>query len=66
MTLLAEGAAEFFAFEQVPAIEFAWEDLAAELYSIGCETVNVGVLDAVDFGLPSRRKRAYLVRSKHG
>lgn len=66
LTLMAEGDCEFMAMEQVPSLEFAFEDLAAELYSIGCETVNVGVLDAADFGLPSRRKRAFLIASKHG
>lgn len=66
LTLMAEGECEFVAMEQVPALEFAFEDLAAELFSIGCETVNVGVLDAADFGLPSRRRRAFLVSSRHG
>ncbi|MCD0446376.1 DNA cytosine methyltransferase [Glycomyces sp. A-F 0318] len=66
LTLLTAGQCEFVAMEQVPAVEFAWEDLAAELTAIGCASVNVGVLDAVNFGLPSRRKRAYLVASRHG
>lgn len=66
LALMTSGSCEWVAFEQVPAVEFAWEDLAAEFFSIGCEYVNVGTLDAVDFGLPSRRKRAYLVASTHG
>lgn len=66
LSLMTSGACEWVAFEQVPAVEFAWEDLAAEFFSIGCEYVNVGVLDAADFGVPSRRKRAFLVASTHG
>jgi DNA (cytosine-5)-methyltransferase 1 len=66
LSMLTAGACEWIAFEQVPAVEYAWEDLAAELYAIGCEYVNVAVLDAADYGLPSRRSRAYLVASLHG
>lgn len=67
LTLLAEGRCEWAAFEQVvPGIEYAWEDLAAELTSIGCEYVNVGILDAADYGVPARRRRAFLVASRNG
>lgn len=67
LDLLANGSCDWVAFEQVPAVAFAWEDLAAELSDIGgCEYVNVAVVDAADFGLPSRRSRAYLVASRHG
>lgn len=66
LTLFTQGRLEWAAMEQVPSVEYAWEDLAAELYSVGCEIVNVGVLDAADYGVPSRRRRAFLVASAHG
>lgn len=60
---------EWLAMEQVPQVEFAWEDLAAELFSMGWEFVDVRTLDAADFGMPARRRRSYLVarrfRSPH-
>jgi DNA (cytosine-5)-methyltransferase 1 len=55
---------EWLILEQVPALEFMWEDIAAELYSAGWEYVDVGMLDAMDFGVPSRRRRAFLVAHK--
>lgn len=57
---------EWLVLEQVPAAEFMFEDFAAELFSAGWESVDVGVLDAMDFGLPVRRKRAFLVASRFG
>ena len=56
---------QWLAMEQVPAVEFAWEDLAAELFSAWWDWVDVRTLDAVDFGLPARRKRTYLVASRY-
>lgn len=56
---------EWVALEQVPSVEFAWEDLAAELYSQGWEWVDVFTLEALDFGLASRRKRSFLVGRKY-
>ena len=55
---------EWFILEQVPALEYMWEDIAAELYSAGWEYVDVGMLDAMDFGVPSRRRRAFLIGHK--
>ncbi|OAE01605.1 hypothetical protein A6A22_09375 [Arthrobacter sp. OY3WO11] len=55
---------EWFILEQVPALEYMWEDIAAELYSAGWEFVDVGMLDAMDFGVPSRRRRAFLIAHK--
>lgn len=55
---------EWFILEQVPALEYMWEDIAAELYSAGWEYVDVGMLDATDFGVPSRRRRAFLIAHK--
>lgn len=55
---------EWFILEQVPALEYMWEDIAAELYSAGWEFVDVGMLDAMDFGVPSRRRRAFLIGHK--
>lgn len=57
-------ALEWVALEQVPSVAFAWEDLAAELYSQGWEWVDVLTLDALEFGVPSRRKRSFLVGRK--
>lgn len=55
---------EWFILEQVPALEYMWEDIAAELYSAGLEYVDVGMLDAMDFGVPSRRRRTFLIAHK--
>jgi DNA (cytosine-5)-methyltransferase 1 len=57
---------EWLVLEQVPAAEFMFEDFAAELFSAGWESVDVGVLDAIDFGMPVRRKRAFLVANRFG
>jgi DNA (cytosine-5)-methyltransferase 1 len=62
---LALPALEWVAMEQVPKVEFAWEDLAAELYSIGWESVDVVTLDAADYGLPSRRRRTFLLGRRY-
>lgn len=59
-------ALEWLVLEQVPAAEFMFEDFAAELFSAGWESVDVGVIDGVDFGLPVRRKRAFLVANRFG
>lgn len=53
------------AMEQVPHVEFAWEDLATELYSVGWESVDVFTVDAADYGLPSRRRRSFLVGRRY-
>lgn len=53
-------ALEWILLEQVPALEFMWEDIAAELYAADWGYVDVAVLDAADFGVPSRRRRAFL------
>ncbi|WP_254069473.1 DNA cytosine methyltransferase [Herbiconiux sp. VKM Ac-2851] len=52
---------EWLAMEQVPAVEFAWEDLAAELFATDWEWVDVMTIDAADYGVPSRRRRSFLV-----
>jgi DNA (cytosine-5)-methyltransferase 1 len=52
-------------FEQVPAVEFAWEDLAAEFLAQGWEDADVFTIEAADYGVPSRRRRAFLVASRH-
>lgn len=57
---------EWLVLEQVPAAEFMFEDFAAELFSAGWESVDVGVLDAIDYGMPVRRKRAFLVANRFG
>ncbi|WP_448812142.1 DNA cytosine methyltransferase [Agromyces bauzanensis] len=55
----------WLAFEQVPKVEFAWEDLAAELYGAGWEWADVRTLDSADYGVPSRRRRTFLVASRY-
>jgi DNA (cytosine-5)-methyltransferase 1 len=41
--------------EQVPSVEFLWEDLAAELAAAGWEYMNVETIDAHDLGAVARR-----------
>lgn len=55
---------ERFIMEQVRALEYMWEDIAAELYSAEWDFVDVGMLDAMDFGVPSRRRSAFLIAHK--
>lgn len=55
---------EWLAFEQVPKVEFAWEDLTAELFGAGWEWADVITTEAADYGVGSRRKRSYLVARK--
>lgn len=54
---------QWLAFEQVAndSTVFMFEDIAAELMSVGFEGVDVFTLDAADLGLPMRRKRTFLV-----
>lgn len=69
---LALPALEWLAFEQVPAAEYMFEDIAAELVSFddgtgegghgpGFEGVDVFTACASHFGLPVRRERVFLV-----
>lgn len=51
---------EWLAFEQVPAVLPVWELLAEVLRDEGY-SVDVGVLNAVRFGVPQTRRRAILV-----
>lgn len=51
---------EWFLCEQVPAVEPIWEDITAEAYAAGWETVNVIRLNATDYGLPSKRDRTFV------
>ena len=55
---------EWVIAENVPALECAWEDLAAEMSAAGWESVNVVVLNAHDYGAGSRRERAFLYARK--
>lgn len=55
---------EWLAFEQVPAAEYLFDDIAAELIE-EWQGVNVFTLDAQHFGLPVRRKRVFLVARKY-
>jgi len=52
--------------EQVPAAECLFEDIAAELFASGWESVNVDTVEAADFGAAARRKRTFLVANRNG
>lgn len=56
---------EWLAFEQVPAAEYMFEDIAAELFAAGWESADVMTIEANDFGLPVRRKRVFLVARRY-
>ncbi|WP_159599265.1 DNA cytosine methyltransferase [Agromyces humi] len=56
---------EWAVFEQVPSVEFAWEDLSAELFSVGWDWCDVLDVDSADYGVASRRRRTFLVARKH-
>lgn len=56
---------EWLAMEQVPAAEYMFEDVAAELSAAGWESVDVVVLDAADYGVATRRRRVYLVGRRY-
>lgn len=55
----------WLACEQVPSAEFMFEDIAAELYAAGWESADVITADAIDFGLPVRRTRVFLVARRN-
>lgn len=57
---------EWLLLEQVPAAEYLWEDLAAELYARDWATVDVAIVDAADYGVPQHRRRAVLVAARTG
>jgi DNA (cytosine-5)-methyltransferase 1 len=56
---------EWLVVEQVPALRLMWEDIAAELFAAGWQWVDVARLNAVDYGLPSRRDRVYLAAHRY-
>lgn len=56
---------EWAILEQVPVLEYMWEDISAELTAAGWQTANVLVLDAADFGAAARRKRVFLIAHKY-
>jgi DNA (cytosine-5)-methyltransferase 1 len=51
--------------EQVPSVEFLWEDLAAELAAAGWEYMNVETIDAHDLGAVARRRRTFLLGCRY-
>lgn len=57
---------DWFVMEQVPALEYCWEDIAAELYAAGWASVEVDTLDAMDYGAGARRKRTFSWGRKYG
>lgn len=56
---------EWIAAEQVPAVEYMWEDLAAEMLAAEWEYVDVHTVDAADYGAGARRKRTFLVGRRY-
>lgn len=64
---------QWLAFEQVPAIEYMFEDIAAELMSVddetgsgpGWESADVFTVEASNLGLPVHRKRSFLVARRY-
>lgn len=55
----------WFVAEQVPGVEYVWEDLAAELFAAGWESVDVVTLDAADYGAAARRTRTFIYGRKY-
>lgn len=55
---------EWLVAEQVPAVDWIWQNLAAELAIIGWSSAAVLMLRADDFGLPTRRSRAVLLAAR--
>lgn len=56
---------EWIAMEQAPSVDFAWEDLSPELTAIGWHCADPLILDAADFGLPSRRRRSFFIARRY-
>jgi DNA (cytosine-5)-methyltransferase 1 len=57
------GSYRWLAFEQVPSVLPIWEAMADVLREHGF-SVATGLLNAADFGVPQRRRRAVLVASR--
>jgi DNA (cytosine-5)-methyltransferase 1 len=56
---------EWLVAEQVPALEYCWEDIAAELSYAGWESFDVITVEAADMGLPTRRKRTFIYANRY-
>lgn len=67
---------EWLAIEQVPTVEYMFEDIAAELlsfddgtgeggYGPGWESADVFTLEAAELGMPVRRRRVFLVARRY-
>jgi DNA (cytosine-5)-methyltransferase 1 len=65
MRWIVEAQPTWVLLEQVPALEYMWEDIAAELFAAGWEWADVQVLDAADFGAPQHRKRVFLAAHRY-
>ena len=57
---IVELQPEWVLLEQVPALEYAFEDIVAELYAADWAWADVAVIDAADFGAPQHRRRVFL------
>jgi len=56
---------QFVVFEQVPSVLPVWEACSSVLRGLGYSSWT-GVIDAADYGVPARRKRAYLIARNDG
>lgn len=56
---------EWVVAELTPAAEPVWQELAAELATDACAACHVLTVDAADVGAASRRRRTYLVATRH-
>ncbi|SDP08387.1 DNA (cytosine-5)-methyltransferase 1 [Nakamurella panacisegetis] len=63
MRLLVGADPEWLILEQVPSVLPVWEWYAEELLAMGW-SVDVGILNAADYGVPQDRRRAVLVASR--
>lgn len=55
---------EWVVMEQVPAAEGLFEDMAVEMNSLGWNA-DVVMIDAIDLGLPVRRRRVFLLAHRN-
>lgn len=55
---------DWVAFEEVPQALSVWEAYEEHLHSLGYQTWT-GVLNAADYGVPQKRRRSFLLASRH-